>query len=137
MSELIPQWAANWAPTCGARTALLSAEDARERHAARLEFGSVGLMLGPGEDIDLLAPGNVGEAGERQNLAPFLLKEATGHSARPEFNVVLRVLGNRIMDDDVADLDPTAGTEHAPNLLHRAYLVRSQVDDAVADHDVD
>ncbi len=41
------------------------------------------------------------------------------------------------MDDDVRYLNAAPGTKHTVDLFHHGHLVRAEVDDAVADHDID
>ena len=43
----------------------------------------------------------------------------------------------RVLGDDVADPDPAAGPQHSRDLAEHGRLVGRQVDDAVADDDVD
>ncbi len=108
-----------------------------KRHAARIELFSVGFLLRAREDIDLLAPPDVREARLVQRPLPLCFQQSTGDSAGPEIDVVLCVLGDFFVDDDVRDLEPPAGLQHAADLPHHRHFVRTEVDDAVADHDID
>ena len=107
--------------------------DAAESDAPRLELGRVGLVLRAGEDVDLPAPANVHEAGVFQHPLPLCFQQSTGNSARPEVDIVLRVLGDFLVDDDVADLEAATRFQHTEDLAHHLYLVGAQIDHAVAD----
>jgi len=108
-----------------------------ERDAPRIKLGGVRLVLRSREDIDLLAPADVYEPRVLQHPFPLCFQQSTGYSAAPEIDIVLRVLRDRLVDDDVSDLDPSAGFQHTVDLLHHHHLVGTEVDDAVTDHDID
>ena len=96
-----------------------------EGDAAGVEFGGIGFVFGAGEDIDLFAPVDVGESGGRQYLAPLCFEQSAGDSARPEFDIVPGILRDFLVDDDVRDLDATAGLEDAVDFDHDGGFVRS------------
>jgi len=75
-------------------------------------------MLGSREDVDLLAPAGVYEARVLEHPFPLCFQQSTGDSPTPEVDVVLRVLRHFLVDDDVCNLDATAGLEHPVDLLH-------------------
>ena len=111
--------------------------DSGERHAACVEFGGVRFSLRAGEYIHLIAPTDILEARVLEEPIPLCLQQRTGDSAGPEIDVVLRVLVDGLLNDNVRDLEAPAAPEDAIDLLHDGHLVRGEVDDAVANDDVD
>ena len=109
----------------------------RERDASCIKLGSVRLVLRSRKDVSLLSPTNAGEPGVLQHPFPLCFQQSTGDSAAPEVYIVLRILRDLLVDDDVRDLDSSARLEHPVDLLHDCHLIRAEVDDAVADDDID
>jgi hypothetical protein len=89
-----------------------------ERHAPRIKLGGVRLVLRSAEHVSLLSPTNAGETRVLQHPLPLCFQQSTGNSAAPEVYVVLRILRDLLVDDDVRNLDATAGLEHPVDLLH-------------------
>ena len=79
-------------------------------HAAGLDLGRVGFMFRTGKHVDKLAPADVLETDLLQDPFPLCVQQSTGNSAGPEVDIVLRVLGNLLLDDDVANLEPATGS---------------------------
>ncbi len=73
-------------------------------------------MLRAGEDIRLAPPADVGETRVLKDPAPLCFQQSTRDSARPEVDVVLRVLRDFLVDDDVGDLEAAAGAQHSIDL---------------------
>ena len=84
--------------------------------AARVELLGVGLMLRAGEHVDLGSPSNVLEAGAGKDPLPLCFQQSTGNSARPEVDVILRLLRHFLVYDDVADLEAAARLQDAVDL---------------------
>src|SRR5690349_23637187 len=63
-------------------------------------------------------------------------QQSTGDSALPEIDVALAGGAHRFLDQDVADLQPTTGLEHARHLGKSRDFVREEIQYAVRDDDV-
>ena len=111
----------------------LSRED---RHAPGAELGGIGFVLASGEDIDFVRHHGVRKARGRERLPPLCFQQSTGNSATPEVDVVARILRHLFVDQDVADLDTSAGFEHTEHFAEDGRLVGAEVDDAIADDHV-
>jgi hypothetical protein len=109
----------------------------RERHTSCIKLGGIRLVLRSAEHVSLLSPTNAGETGVLQHPLPLCFQQSTGNSATPEVYVVLCILRDLLVDDDVRDLDPPSGLEYPVDLLHDRHLIRAEVDDTVADDDID
>ncbi len=98
-------------PSVGSSFRLLSALrlNCRKRHAASLEAGRGRFVLRAGEDVDLVSPTHVDEAGVLQRPFPLCFQQSTGDSPRPEVDVVLRALWHFLVHHDVRYLQATAG----------------------------
>jgi hypothetical protein len=108
--------------------------------AHRAELGRLAagvLELRAGERIDRLALRDLAVAEREQDPRVLSFQESSGDSAGPEVDPLARVLGDLVADEDVGELEPTAGTQHAVDLREHRILVGDEVDDAVGDHDVD
>ena len=105
-------------------------------HTACVELRGVGLMLAAREHVHLVGHHDIDESGEGQDLPPLCIQQSTGNSATPEVDVVFRLLGNLPMHEDVGNLNSPARLEHAVHLAKDGLLVRTEIDDAVADHHV-
>src|SRR5438128_1298337 len=89
-----------------------------------------GVVVGAWDDLEMNEPAR--DDGQR-NLS---FQESTGNSTGPERDVLLGALLYRLLDEDVADLEPPAGLEHARHVAQRGVLVGHQVEHAVGDHHV-
>ena len=107
-----------------------------DAHAPRVELLGVRLVLAPREHVHFVRHHHVDEAGQLQDCPPLCLQQSTGNSAAPQFDVVLGLLGDRLVDQDVAHLDAPARLQHPRHLPEHGRLVRAEVDHAVADHHV-
>jgi hypothetical protein len=58
------------------------------------------------------------------------LRQSTCDSTGPQIDVAADLLRELAADDDVAELKPSARTEHARDLFERGLFVRHQVEDA-------
>src|SRR5262249_60875849 len=59
------------------------------------------------------------------------------NSGRPDGNVIPRRSGNLLVQDDVGDLQPTAGLQDPIGLSEHRHLVRGEIDHAVRDDEID
>ena len=81
--------------------------------------------------------GDVGVRPLDQQARVLAAEQRAGDSAGPEVDPVARVLGDLCVDDDVGDLQTSAGAKHAVDLVEHDVLVRNEVDHSVGDDDVD
>jgi hypothetical protein len=68
--------------------------------------------------------------------AGLCFQQSTRNSASPQVDVLLGGVGHGLLDDDVGDLEPTTGFEHAEDFAVYRLFVGAQTDDAVGDGDV-
>ncbi len=85
------------------------------------------------EDVRLPGDLEVNESRRHDRGLQFCFQQSTGNSARPQIDLLFRVLWHRLLHQDIPDLEATAGFEHASHLLQGSELVRQQVEDTVGD----
>ncbi len=85
------------------------------------------------EDVRLPGDLEVNESGSHDRSLQFCFQQSTGNSARPQIDLLFRVLWHRLLHQDIPDLEATAGFEHASHLLQSREFVWQQVEDAVGD----
>jgi hypothetical protein len=61
-------------------------------------------MLGARKDVHLAAPAYFLETNCPENPGPLCRQQSSSYSAGPEVDIVFRVLGDQLMNDDVAHL---------------------------------
>ena len=81
--------------------------------------------------------GNVAQADRRSPLLELRERQGAGDAAHVAAALGTFVGSQRVIGDDVGDADPAARAQDARDLGEDGRLVRGQVDDAVADDDVD
>jgi hypothetical protein len=64
-------------------------------------------------------------------------QQSAGDSTGPEVDVAKRLVGQDLSDDDIGDLGPASGFEHAGDLGKSPRFVRDEVQDTIRDDDVD
>lgn len=80
------------------------------------ELGGTPLLRRAGEDVR--TPGDLETdepCGDDRRLE-LCLQQSAGDSTLPEVDVPFRAGGERLLDEDVADLEAAAGAEHAVHL---------------------
>jgi len=85
------------------------------------------------EDVRLPGDLVVNESSSHDRGLQFCFQQSTGNSARPQVDLLFRILWHRLLHQDIPDLEATAGFEHASHLLQGRQLVWQQVEDAVGD----
>lgn len=88
----------------------------QERDAKRAEIGSAAGLFRTGVHIGVRFDFERDEPCGRNSQLDLSLQESAGNSTGPECDVVLRALRNRLLDHDVADLQPAAGLQHTSHL---------------------
>ena len=76
------------------------------------------------------------KAGCLEQAAQLSFQESAGNSAGPEGDVRFAILRHRRCDHDVGELHASAGLEDAVGLGEHGCFVRTEIDDAIRDHDV-
>ena len=94
--------------------------------------GTTGLRRAT-EDVCLPGDLEVNESRSHDRGLQFCFQQSTGNSARPQIDLLFRVLWHRLLHQDIPDLEATAGFEHASHLLQGREFVWQQVEDAVGD----
>jgi hypothetical protein len=85
------------------------------------------------ENVRLPGDLEVNESGGHDRGLQFCFQQSTGNSARPQIDLLLRVLRHRGTHQDIPDLQATVGFEHASHFPQGRQFVRQQVEDAVGD----
>jgi hypothetical protein len=85
------------------------------------------------EDVRLPGDLEVNESGSHDRGLQFCFQQSTGNSARPEIDLLFRVLWHRLLHQDIPDLEATAGFEYASHLLQGREFVWQQVEHTVGD----
>ena len=88
------------------------------------------------EDVRLPGDLEVNEAGSHDRGLQFCFQQSTGNSARPQIDLLFRVLWHRLLHQDIPDLEATGGFEHPSHLLQGSEFVWQQVEDTVGDDHV-
>ena len=97
------------------------------------EFCGAPRLRSATEDVRLPGDLEVNETRRHDCGLQFCFQQSTGNSARPQIDLLFRVLWHRLLHQDIPDLEATAGFEHASHLLKGREFVRQQVEDAVGD----
>src|SRR6516165_968232 len=108
----------------------------REHVTVDLEAAGVLLARCSLEGVRRRAERHVDEPRLAQHLLPGCTRQTTGDSSGPEIDVVDGRLGNWAAVGDVGELQPATGPQHAEDLGEHRALIGTEVDHAVADHDV-
>src|SRR5258708_16925992 len=114
----------------------LSRLASKERIAVNLEPPSILLAVGSAECVGRRADPHVDEADFLHDRPPAFARKATGNSSGPKIDVLDGRSGDRFAVGNVGELQMSARTQYAPDLLEHLLLVDAQVDDAIADDDV-
>jgi hypothetical protein len=107
-----------------------------KRDAERAEIGGAAGLFSAGVDVRPRLNLELDETGGRNCQSDLSFQESTRNSTRPEPNVLLCTLRYRLLDQDVADLQPATGPEHARHLAQGSVLVRHQIENAIGDDHV-
>src|SRR5216683_6904909 len=90
-----------------------------ERDAQRAELGGTAGLRRAAEDVAAPADCEFDEARRDDGQFNLSFQESTGNSTSPERDVLLGVLRNRLLDQNVADLQAAARLEHPRHLTQR------------------
>jgi hypothetical protein len=107
-----------------------------EVDAQRAVFGGAAGLSGAAEYIPTPCDLKVDETRADDRQLELSFQESTSNSTSPQVDLLSGALGHRVLDQDVADLEPTAWLEHARHLRKPGLLVGHEVEHAVADDDV-
>ena len=102
-----------------------------ERDTQRAELGGTAGLRRTAEDVAAPANCEIDESCRDDGQFNLSFQKSTGNSTGPERDVLLRVLRNRLLDQDVADLQTAAGLENPRHLAQRGVFVGHQVQDAI------
>ncbi len=94
--------------------------------------GATGLRRAT-EDIRLPGDLEVNKSGGHDRGLQFCFQQSTGNSARPQVDLLLRLLRHRLLHQDIPDLEAARGFEHTGHLPQGRQFVRQQVEDPVGD----
>ena len=97
------------------------------------EFCSAARLRRATEDVRLPGDLKVNESRSHDRGLQFCFQQSTGNSARPQIDLLFRVLWHRLLHQDIPDLETTAGFEHASHLLQGREFVWQQIEDPVGD----
>jgi hypothetical protein len=97
------------------------------------EFCGTARLRSATEDVRLPGDLEVNEACSHDRGLQFCFQQSTSNSARPQIDLLFRVLWHRLLHQDIPDLEATCGCEHASHLLQGREFVRQQVEDTVGD----
>ncbi len=104
-----------------------------EVDAYRPEFCGATSLRSATEDVHSLRDLDVNETGGHDRGLQFCFQQSTGNSARPQIDLLFRVLWHRLLHQDIPDLEATGGFEYASHLLQGREFVWQQVEDTVGD----
>jgi len=88
--------------------------------------------------VDIHARGDLEahESGGDDRRLELCFQQSAGDSAFPQIDVALALVTDRLLHEDVADLEPPSRLEDTRHLLQRGELVRKEIENAVRDHHV-
>ena len=107
-----------------------------EDNASSVEIFRIGFMRRATEDIDHAADPNICESRRSHNFHVLLDEERSRNSTCPQVDVGDRVIRQRLLDDDVGDLKPSARPQDPIDLPKDRQLVGAKIDDTVRNHDI-
>ena len=85
------------------------------------------------EDVGLPGDLEVNESCSHDRGLQFCFQQSTSNSARPQIDLLFRVLWHRLLHQDIPDLEATGRFEHASHLLQGREFVWQQVEHPVGD----
>ena len=88
------------------------------------EFCRAARLRSATENVRLPGDLEVNESCGHDRGLPFCFQQSPSNSARPEINLLFRVLWHRLLHQDIPDLEATAGFEYAGHLLQGREFVR-------------
>lgn len=94
-------------------------------------FGHLVERRGTGEAVEALEDAAVYQADAEGDLAELCLRQSTGDSGRPQIDVAAGVERQLTADHDIAEVQPSAGLEHAGDLAKGTVFIWRQVEHAV------
>ena len=97
------------------------------------EFCSTTRLRRATEDVRLPGDLEVNESRSHDRGLQFCFQQSTSNSARPQIDLLFRVLWHRLLHQDIPDLETTRGFEYAGHLLQGSQFVWQQIEDAVGD----
>ena len=97
------------------------------------EFCGTARLRRAAEDVRLPGDLEVNESGGHDRGLQFCFQQSTGNSARPQIDLLFRILRHCLLHQDIPDLEATSGFEYASHLLQGHEFIRQQVEDAVGD----
>jgi len=97
------------------------------------EFGGATRLRSAIEDVRLPGDLEVNESRSHDRGLQFCFQQSTSNSARPQIDLLFRVLWHRLLHQDIPDLEATRGFEHPSHLLQGREFVWQQIEDSVGD----
>ena len=85
------------------------------------------------ENVRLPGDLEVNESCSHNRGLQFCFQQSTGNSARPQIDLLFRVLWHRLLHQDISDLEATGRFEHASHFPQGREFVWQQVEDPVGD----
>src|SRR5215471_6620071 len=104
-----------------------------EVDALRPELRGTTCLRRATEDVRLPDDLEVDEACRHDRGLQFCFQQSTGNSAGPQINLLFRLLGHRLLHQNIPDLEATGGFEYASHLLQGCEFVWQQIEDPVGD----
>ncbi len=97
------------------------------------EFCGTARLRRATENVRLPGDLEVNESCRHDRGLQFCFQQSTSNSARPQIDLLFRVLWHRLLHQDIPDLEATAGFEHPSHLLQGSEFVWQQIEDTVGD----
>jgi len=97
------------------------------------EFCGTARLRSATEDVRLPGDLEVNESRCHDCGLQFCFQQSTSNSARPQIDLLFRVLWHFLLHQDIPDLEATRGFEYAGHLLQGREFVWQQVEDSVGD----
>jgi len=97
------------------------------------ELGGAGILRGAAEHIRSPGDLEVLEPSRSHHSLELCFQQSAGNSPTPQIDVPFGFLGDRSLDQDISDLEPASGFEHAIHLLENSALVRAEIDCTIRD----
>ncbi len=97
------------------------------------EFCRTARLRSATEDVRLPGDLEVNESRSHDRGLQFCFQQSTSNSARPQIDLLFRVLWHRLLHQDIPDLEATAGFEYPSHFLQGREFVWQQVEDTVGD----
>lgn len=100
------------------------------------EFCGTARLRSATEDVRLPGDLEINKSCSHDRGLQFCFQQSTSNSARPQIDLLFRVLWHRLLHQDIPDLEATRGFEYPGHLLQGREFVRKQVEDSVGDDNI-